>query len=76
MNSRIVKRLLGGGLLGLLLGAPWQKVARLHQVLRGALFGLLVSFSFYVATGFSDVISFLAGIVYGVVLEIYLSHEQ
>ena len=106
MNNRIIKGLLGGGLLGLIcvvgvsvrsqgeasktfifalwynrvllgiiMGAPWRKISKLHQVLRGGFFGLLVSFSFYAATGFSDVISFFAGIVYGIVLELYLSLE-
>jgi uncharacterized membrane protein len=58
--------------LGLLIGAPWAKIDRSKALLRGVLFGLLVSFAFYSSTGFADHISFLAGIVYGVILEAWL----
>lgn len=36
---------------------------------RGAILGLIVSFAFYSSVGFQDVISFLAGIIYGVIIE-------
>ena len=49
---------LAGGNLG------WPKI-----IGRGALFGLIVSFAFYSSTGFNDVVSFLAGIVYGIIIE-------
>lgn len=62
--------------LGLLVGAPWPKVDRNKALLRGALFGLLVSFAFYSSTGFVDVVSFLAGGVYGVILEGWLSRLE
>jgi len=48
---------LAGGNLG------WPKI-----IGRGVLFGLIVSFAFYSSTGFTDVVSFLAGIVYMVLL--------
>jgi uncharacterized membrane protein len=60
-------------ILGLLVGAPWPIVNRNKALLRGALFGLLVSFAFYSSTGFADHISFVAGVVYGVILEWWLS---
>ena len=60
-------------ILGLLVGAPWPVVNRNKALLRGALFGLLVSFAFYSSTGFADHISFVAGVVYGVILEAWLS---
>lgn len=63
-------------ILGLVVGAPWTKTSRKNALLRGALFGLLISFAFYSATGFQDPISFLAGIVYGVILEGWLSREE
>ncbi|MDP2813568.1 MAG: hypothetical protein Q8S15_02475 [Erysipelotrichaceae bacterium] len=63
-------------ILGLLVGAPWPKVARNKALLRGALFGLLVSFAFYSSTGFVDLVSFLAGVVYGVILEGWLSRLE
>lgn len=56
-------------LMGLVIGLPWPKIEMPKLLLRGAVLGLLVSFAYYSSTGFSDAISFLAGIVYGVVLE-------
>lgn len=58
-------RLLLGLLIGMKGGKPgWPKV-----IARGAFFGLIVSFAFYSSTGFNDVVSFLAGIVYGIIIE-------
>jgi len=58
-------RLLMGLLIGLAGGnLGWPKV-----IGRGALFGLIVSFAFYSSTGFNDVVSFLAGILYGIIIE-------
>lgn len=62
-------------ILGLALGAPWPKPTRTFALVRGAVFGLLVSFAFYSSTGFSDPISFIAGVVYGVILEGWLSYR-
>lgn len=47
-------------------------------IIRGAILGLLVSFAFYATTGFSDVVSFLAGIVYGIIIEyvLYVSSKK
>lgn len=60
-------------ILGLVVGAPWPKTSRKNAIVRGAVFGLVVSFAFYATTGFADPISFIAGIVYGVLLEAWLS---
>ncbi|MBN2285034.1 MAG: hypothetical protein JXI43_01200 [Tissierellales bacterium] len=60
-------------IIGLVVGAPWVSTVKSKALLRGALLGLMVSFAFYSSTGFSDPISFIAGIVYGVILEIWLS---
>ena len=58
-------RLIMGLVIGLAGGnLRWPKV-----IGRGALFGLIISFAFYSSTGFHDVVSFLAGIVYGIVIE-------
>lgn len=62
-------------LLGLVIGAPWSKLDKNKAMLRGGILGLLVSFAFYSSTGFQDPISFLAGIVYGVILEAWLSRS-
>ncbi|HWP79134.1 MAG TPA: hypothetical protein VN446_00680 [Candidatus Acidoferrum sp.] len=65
--------------IGLAVGAPWEKTVKSRALLRGAVIGLAVSFAFYCATGFMDPVSFLAGGVYGVLLEAWLvkgdSHE-
>lgn len=63
-------------ILGLAVGAPWPKVGGIKRLLRGALLGLLVSFAFYSSTGFTDHISFIAGIIYGVILEIWLHQTK
>lgn len=59
-------------IIGLVIGAPWAKVTINKAMLRGAILGLLVSFAFYSATDFIDPISFIAGIVYGVIIEAWL----
>lgn len=38
-------------------------------LLRGAFFGLIISGSFYLATGFKDAPGFFAGIVYGMIID-------
>lgn len=62
-------------IIGLAVGAPWPTVRRNNALLRGAVLGLLVSFAFYSSTGFQDPVSFIAGIVYGVILEAWLSRS-
>ena len=58
-------RLILGLVIGLAGGSPgWPKI-----IGRGAFFGLIVSFAFYSSTGFTDVVSFLAGIIYGIIIE-------
>jgi len=63
-------------IIGLVVGAPWGKTVRSKALLRGGLLGLLVSFTFYSSTGFQDPISFVAGILYGVLLEVWLSRKE
>ena len=63
-------------ILGLAVGAPWPASDRKTALLRGALLGLLVSFAFYSSTGFADPVSFVAGILYGVILEGWLSRSE
>jgi len=60
-------------IIGLAVGAPWNAISRSKALLRGALLGLLISFAFYSSTGFQDHISFVAGVLYGVILEAWLS---
>lgn len=56
-------------LMGILIGAPWGEVSLIKSLVRGALLGLIVSFAYYASSGFSDIVSFLAGIIYGVIIE-------
>lgn len=58
------------------MGAPWIATDRPKVLVRGALLGLLVSFAFYSSTGFVDPVSFLAGVVYGVILEWWISRPK
>jgi hypothetical protein len=56
-------------IMGIMIGLA-DKASNLTKMIgRGAFFGLLVSFAFYASTGFYDVVSFLAGIIYGVIIE-------
>ena len=63
-------------IIGLAVGAPWNETSRSKALLRGAILGLLVSFAFYSSTGFQDPISFVAGVVYGAILEGWLSRPK
>jgi uncharacterized membrane protein len=62
-------------IIGLAVGAPWKEHKLTRALIRGAILGLLVSFAFYSSTGFEDLISFVAGIVYGAILEGWLSRK-
>jgi uncharacterized membrane protein len=63
-------------IIGLTVGAPWKSTSRSKALLRGAILGLLVSFAFYSSTGFQDPISFVAGIVYGALIEVWLTRSR
>jgi len=62
--------------IGMIVGAPWIEKEKIKVILRGAIIGMLVSFAFYSSTGFKDPISFLAGILYGIILEIWLRRHD
>ena len=61
-------RVVMGFIIGLL---PSLKSFKL-SLLRGVVMGALVSFAFYSATGFLDLMGFLAGLIYGVIIEAIL----
>jgi len=63
-------------IIGLAVGAPWKATNRSKALLRGAILGLMVSFAFYSATDFQDPISFVAGIVYGALIEAWLTRSK
>ncbi len=58
-------RLLMGFVIGLLDG----KIGMPKILFRGAGIGLIVSFAFYSSIGFGDPVGFIAGIIYGVIIE-------
>lgn len=63
-------------IIGLVIGAPWPMKSRLPSLVRGGILGLLVSFAFFATSGFQDPISFIAGIVYGVIIEEYFQRKR
>lgn len=56
-------------LMGLLFGLLPVNIIISKRLLRGFLLGIFVSFAFYISTDFNDVMGFLAGGVYGVIIE-------
>jgi hypothetical protein len=56
-------------LMGLVIGLPKGQGQPLPFWLRGAVLGFLVSFAFYSASGYLDLVGLIAGIVYGVIIE-------
>lgn len=57
-------------LMGMVIGLMDDSADTPRLILRGALMGLFVSFAFYSADGFGDIVSFLAGIPYGIIIEL------
>lgn len=56
-------------ILGLVMGLAGNIKDIRRGLIRGAFFGLVVSFAFYSSTGFSDHMGFIAGIIYGIIIE-------
>ncbi|MFO7809837.1 MAG: hypothetical protein R6V47_00495 [Candidatus Delongbacteria bacterium] len=57
--------------MGLMIGFYTPATGNLlHSAVRGGLLGLIVSFSLYSATEFIDTPGFIAGIVYGVIIDV------
>jgi len=59
--------------MGLLIGLAGElriTKGKWNWLVRGALLGTLVSFAFYFSTGFVDLVSFLAGTIYGIIIEL------
>ena len=56
-------------LMGVLFGLLSTNLILSKRLVRGFILGLFVSFAFYVATDFNDLTGFLAGGVYGVIIE-------
>lgn len=56
-------RVIMGVMIGLL------PKAKRNVLLRGGVFGLLVSLAFFMSSGLRDVMGFFAGIIYGVIID-------
>ncbi len=59
-------------IMGLVIGSQTKVLNQSQAMLRGAILGLVVSLAFFITTGFADPMSFVAGIVYGVIIEYWL----
>ncbi len=55
--------------MGIFIGMIWPISNLARTIARGALIGAIVSLAFYSSTGFEDWIGFIAGIVYGILIE-------
>lgn len=62
-------------LMGVVIGLSGGQKGKPH-LLRGAGLGFLVSFAFYSSTGFHDPMGFLAGIIYGMIIEFFASRYE
>jgi hypothetical protein len=47
-----------------------QRSKWVNSTLRGALLGLIISLQFYLSTNFLDLLGFLAGILFGIIIDI------
>jgi hypothetical protein len=59
-------------IIGLVIGlAPYYKINNTTKniIFRGALFGFIISGSFFLATEFKDMPGFIAGIFYGIIID-------
>ncbi|MBN2504232.1 MAG: hypothetical protein JXB20_02690 [Bacilli bacterium] len=57
-------------LMGFVFAALPLNVDLKKKIVRGVLVGLFVSFAFYAATNFNDLIGFIVGALYGVIIEL------
>lgn len=65
--------------MGLLLGLAGDLVlirGEANWILRGALLGLVVSAAYFLTAGASDWVSFLAGGIYGMIIEFILRQQR
>ena len=67
--NRVVMGVLIGFAGDLILIKNENRSEWLNTALRGAFFGLLVAMQFYLSTVFLDLLSFLAGIAYGIIID-------
>lgn len=61
-------RLVIGMVIGL--AGSWILIKnKKNFLLRGAVLGFVISFSFYVSTDFRDTVGFIAGVMYGIIID-------
>jgi len=58
-------------LIGLVVGLISRNTLKL-RIIHGVIFGTLVSFAFYSSTNYADVVGFIAGIIYGVIISVVI----
>jgi uncharacterized membrane protein (UPF0136 family) len=59
-------------LMGLVIGILGRAKTIKFTILRGFILGGLISYAFYATTGHQDLISFLAGFIYGIIIDLAL----
>jgi len=60
-------------IIGLVIGLMPKDTLK-RMLVKGAVLGFVVSFAFYSSTEFNDLVGFIAGIVYGVIIAGVLSY--
>jgi hypothetical protein len=55
-------------IIGMAIGLTGSILDLKKVLVRGGMIGFVVSFAFYLTTGFNDFVGFFAGIVYGVII--------
>lgn len=56
-------------LMGIVIGLADVPHKKLAPWIRGTVLGFLVSFAFYSAAGFQDLVGLIAGVLYGIIIE-------
>jgi len=68
--NRVIIGLVVGFAGDLILIKKGQRSKWVNSTLRGALLGLIISLQFYLSTNFLDLLGFLAGILFGIIIDI------
>jgi hypothetical protein len=68
--NRVIMGLVVGFAGDLILIKKSQRSKWVNSTLRGALLGLIISLQFYLSTNFLDLLGFLAGILFGIIIDI------
>jgi len=63
-------------LMGFVFAMLPTNISLLKKIFRGILVGLLVSFAFYSATNFNDLMGFIVGGLYGVIIEVVFHYTS